>query len=136
MSVSVKLVCVDPRTIHHVWDAVASRILRAVQRGRVGLFTRVEQDVLRGDSLLWVAWDGKEIEGAGITSLDRDEDGLVCTIVAWSASDMRRCLPLLERIESYAKEEGCRAVRVYGRRGWARILRDYMQPSIVLEKEL
>lgn len=136
MSASVELICVDPGRIHHVWDSVASRIKRAIMRGGDGLFDQVEQDVLCGKSLLWLAWDKKEVIGAGVTSLQKTDNGKVCVIVAWNADDMRLCLPLLKRIEFYAKDEGCKSVRLYGRKGWTRVLRDYRQPSIVLEKEI
>jgi hypothetical protein len=136
MSASAKLVCVDPTRIHHVWDAAAPLVLRAMQRGGQGLFEKVEQDVLRGEMLLWLAWNGEKIEGAGVTELSKTENGKICTIVAWSTSDMRRDLGLLSIIEKFAKKEGCKAVRLYGRRGWARVLRDYSQPSVILEKEV
>ena len=48
--------------------------------------------------------------------------------------------PLLEatrnEIEAYAKAEGCACVRIYGRKGWARVLKDYQVEQIVLERQL
>ena len=38
--------------------------------------------------------------------------------------------------EDFAKAEGCAAMRVKGRRGWARVLKGYRVKSITLEKEL
>lgn len=136
MSASVELICVDPGRIHQVWDTASPLIQRAMERGGEGLFSQVEEDVLAGRSLLWLGWDGKEILGAGVTSLCKTDAGTICLIVAWAANDMRRCLPLLERIETYAKDESCIAVRIYGRKGWARMLPAYTQPRIILEKAL
>ena len=49
---------------------------------------------------------------------------------------MRRWLPLLEGIENYAKAEGCRNVRIFGRKGWHRVLDGYRQTYAILDKGL
>jgi hypothetical protein len=49
---------------------------------------------------------------------------------------MHAWLPLLEGIESYARASGCAAVRIMGRRGWARVLDGYRTKRIILEKDL
>jgi hypothetical protein len=41
---------------------------------------------------------------------------------------------LLEGLESHAKAEGCAAMRVYGRRGWGKLLKDYRVTRVLLEK--
>jgi hypothetical protein len=50
--------------------------------------------------------------------------------------DMRRWIGLLERIEEFARTEGCEATRIIGRKGWARVLTSYQTKRIVLEKDL
>jgi hypothetical protein len=52
------------------------------------------------------------------------------------AADMRRWIGLLERIEEFARAEGCEATRIIGRKGWARVLTSYQTKRIVLEKDL
>jgi hypothetical protein len=52
------------------------------------------------------------------------------------ATDMRRWIGLLERIEEFARAEGCEATRIIGRKGWARVLTSYQTKRIVLEKDL
>ena len=52
------------------------------------------------------------------------------------ATDMRRWIGLLERIEDFARAEGCEATRIIGRKGWARVLTSYQTKRIVLEKDL
>jgi hypothetical protein len=44
--------------------------------------------------------------------------------------------PLFERIEQYAKDEGCSAIRLYGRKGWERVLDGYKVEHVILEKAL
>jgi hypothetical protein len=57
-------------------------------------------------------------------------------LTACGGADMRRWLPLLATIESYARDEGCACVRIYGRKGWARVLDGYETQHVILRKEL
>ena len=50
--------------------------------------------------------------------------------------DMRRWIGLIEKIEEFARAEGCSATRIMGRKGWARVLTSYQTKRIVLEKDL
>lgn len=43
---------------------------------------------------------------------------------------------LLNFLEEFAKEMGCRNLSIWGRSGWKRILKDYQEPYAVLIKEL
>ena len=56
----------------------------------------------------------------------------------WLASgDMQELTKeMLPDVESWAKGGGCQTVSVVGRKGWLRVLKDYFQPHIVIEKEL
>ena len=43
---------------------------------------------------------------------------------------------MLPDVEAWASAEGCTRMEVVGRKGWARVLSDYREPSVVLEKEI
>jgi len=45
-------------------------------------------------------------------------------------------LTLPDPYRIFAKAEGCAAIRIHGRRGWAREFPDYRLTRILLEKEL
>jgi hypothetical protein len=49
---------------------------------------------------------------------------------------MGRWLDLLGGIEEWAKAEGAALVRIYGRPGWVRMLRNYQVSNVVLERRL
>ncbi|WP_342712175.1 hypothetical protein AAFG13_12535 [Bradyrhizobium sp. B124] len=49
---------------------------------------------------------------------------------------MKRWLPLLDGIEAYARDEGCVRVRIYGRKGWLRVLDRYREKHVILDKDL
>jgi hypothetical protein len=85
----------------------------------------IEYDLLEGDGLLWLACDGSTIEAAAATLLVNTDRHLVCLITALGGANMDRWFPLLEQIEDWAKAEGAALVRVIGRPGWVRMLKNY-----------
>lgn len=136
MSSPVELVCVDPKRVQEVWPAVKHLIERAVRRTALSHTADITYDTLHGDGLLWLAWDGRTVKAAATTVLSDTDDGLVCVLTACGGEDMRQWLPLLDKIEDYARAERCIGVRIYGRRGWARVLQGYHVTNIILERPL
>jgi hypothetical protein len=132
----LEIVCVDPALVKSVWPLVAGLIRAAMQRGDVGAYHPVEENVLAGRSLVWLATDGTDIHAAAVTQLERTDRGLICVIVACGGRQMCRWLHLIEGIEEFARAEGCAATRIVGRKGWARVLPSYRAKRIILEKEL
>jgi hypothetical protein len=152
------LVCVPPDRAAAIWPHVRALILAAMKRGGLSSFRPVEANVLAGDALLWLAWDGAHVQAAAVTELHATEWRKACVIVACGAPSgrsrpsiaredgrqppLRRAmgmaawLPLLAWIETYARAAGCASVRIMGRKGWARALPTYRTTRIVLEKEL
>ena len=104
-----------------------------MQRGDLGTYADVEADVLHGRALLWINAEGMRITAAAVTQVSRTECSKVCTIVAcggtggWGG---------ISKIEEYAKAEGCDCIRIFGRKGWQRVLKDYRAARIVLERKL
>jgi len=127
----VDLICVDPDRIFDFWPHARPLIKAAIDETELSDFSEVERQVLDGDQLLWLAWSGR-IEAAATTHLANR----VLTIVACSGHQRERWLPLFNQIEDYARKEGCRAVRIFGRKGWERVLDGYRAEYVVLEKAL
>ncbi len=130
-----ELVCVDPLWVHEIWPHVEALIKRAMQRG-VSDFEELEQRIWRGQALLWIVWDGERILAAVVTSLTIANDRKLCTIVACGGEHRSRWLHLLEEIEAYARDEGCAAMVIVGRRGWERTLPAYKRRAVILERSL
>ena len=128
---SVDLLCVNPADVKEVWPLASGLIRAAIERTDLSAFEDVEKDVLAGDQLLWLAISD-HVEAAATTHLARN----VCTLVACSGHQRERWLPLFARIEKYAKDEGCKAMRIYGRPGWERVLDGYRREYVILEKAL
>lgn len=134
MPSKAELICVSPDRVEEFWPHVEPLLRKAIER--VGLidFDEHAAQILRGDALVWLAWSGK-IDAAASTVLER-AGGLVCVLVACSGEDMPEWLPLLSGIEQYARNEGCKTLRIFGRRGWLRVLDDYREVATVIEKAL
>ena len=138
MSASVELICVDPARVAEFWPHVRVMILCAIKRCGLSDCADIEASILGGGSLLWIAWNGSVIEAAASTRISTIDGGKVCTLVACGGGDRRRWMPMLRKLEIYAKANGCRCVRILGREGWRRVLadQDYCVTNVVLEKSL
>lgn len=131
----VDVICVDPKYVQTVWPEVKHFIRAAYDTG-IGddTFEDIERKVLDGDFLVWVAFDD-QIKAVCITNLIISGRKKLCILTAAAGQDCcwAECI---KPIENYARNEGCDAVRLYGRRGWKRIFKDYCEPWVALEKKL
>jgi hypothetical protein len=132
----MELICVPPHRTLEIWPVVSTMIYRAMKRGGLSSFKSVEQGVLAGNALLWLAVQGTVLQAACVTELIVTEWQKTCVIVACGGADMEQWLHLISGLEQYAKDEGCSCIRIFGRKGWERKLKDYSAAKIVLEKEL
>jgi len=128
---SVDLLCVDPKEVDQIWPYAGGMIRAAIERTNLSDFADIEKQVLAGEQLLWLAVSD-HIEAAATTHLSRN----VCTLTACSGHQRERWLPLFKKIEQYAAAEGCKTMRIYGRKGWERVLDGYRAEYVILEKQL
>lgn len=130
--------CVAPADAAAWWPHVEELIAAALRRGNGGTsVAEVRDDVLAGRALLWLAWSPADeaIIGTAVTALIVQGGQRRCELVAF-AGDFARCCAFLPRLEQFARDEGCGAMRVIGRPGWRRRLGGYAEPFVVLEKRL
>lgn len=135
MPYSAELICIDPARVGEFWPHVEPLIRSAIERTELSDPRDIEADILSGRSLLWLAWSGK-IEAAAASQIVSVGDKKVCIITACGGSDRSRWLPLIEGIENYARQEGCACVRIYGRKGWLRVLDGYEARHVIMDKDL
>lgn len=123
---------ITPEQIPALWPQVRFHLQRAVDRGWSD-WRVIEDDVLNNRSTLWVAYDLEGVHAAAITQVTWDG---VCEIIACGGKRMKQFMPLLRQIEFFSRNAGCKAMRIIGRKGWARMLPDYKCEAIVLERPL
>lgn len=127
--------CVDPAQVHKVWPLVWHLIRAAMNKGGGCDFAEMERSILAGEKLLWVAADEATLWAAVITGLHIQQDHKFCMIWAAGGHERERWHSIMKvAIEKFAKDEGCKTIRISGRRGWAREFPEYKLISVVLEK--
>lgn len=137
MSALADLVRVHPEHVALVWPHVAERLCAAYLRTDLGHTLDLESDVLKDGATLWVAGQpGGKIDAALVTKLVWTDRNLVCIITACGGAGMARWFDHLKAIERWAKAEGATKMRLYGRKGWARVLKNYRTSNIVMERAL
>ncbi len=137
---SAELVCIDPKRVHEIWPTVAPLLRQATARTGLSAFADVERDILDGCGLLWIAVSGEEnalaIDAVASTSLQHTDAGKVCVITACAGNGISHWLPLISGIEKYARDEGCACVRIFGRKGWQRLLQGFRVKHLIIDKDL
>lgn len=140
MPCTVELLAVDPSLVADMWPHVRALVKRAIDRTDLCNFEGVEREVLAGTQQLWLGWNGTTIEAAAVTQLVLIGTRKICIVVAAGAApgnhDRARWPSLMAGIEQFARDEGCRAVRIIGRKGWQRILADYRANYVIMDREL
>lgn len=131
-----KLHRIHPADIALVWPHARNLIKEAVRRAPLIDFVTVESNVLAGRLVLWLAFVGLTVAAAAITELVEQNGRKVCLLVACGGQGRERWLSSLAEIEAYAKVEGCSQMRIGGRKGWERVLKDYEARYVTLEKDL
>lgn len=131
----MNIFCVDPSQIDQYWPAVSHLIKPALQ-DTLSDFDTVSAEVMAGRNLLWLIWDGTEIHAAVVTSLGIANGRKHCTIVACGGKQMLLWRHLIDRIEKFARNEGCKSLAIMGRRGWSKIYPDFALTSTTIEKDL
>lgn len=129
--------CVPPLAVTVVWPHARSYLARAQEACGV-LFDgdALLSDLKKKRLLLWIVYTQKTIDCALITRLMKGRDGLSCEIMACGGRGMKSWLGFMPIIERYAKAEGCDKLRVVGRLGWRRILKEFEPTGVVLEKRV
>lgn len=132
----IDLVCVDPKRIHEVWPLVKDRLHRATERTQASDWQDDVDRIMSGDALVWLAWDGSQIAGVATTELVKFNGDLHCYITGCGGDKGENWLHLIGGLEKFAKDEGCKSIRILGRPGFRRVLSGYAERLVLLEKEL
>jgi hypothetical protein len=122
---TAQLACCPPWRAVDTWPFVAGWVRTAIERAKNGDFAQIERDVCAGLDHLWIGLVDGKARGVVVTGLREAEGRRVCVVLAFGGPGLMRHVKHLRTVERWAKSEGCAAVRIYGRRGWRRVLRAY-----------
>ncbi len=129
MSVAIELVLIPAGHVGAVWHLAEPHLRRALSYAD-GEFTLedVRKLMEEGRFQLWMGWDlgRRQAVGAGVTEIFDYPRRRVCFLVLWASEAPRATwLPCLKTVEQWAAAQGCIAMRLLGRKGWARVLNGY-----------
>lgn len=120
------------------WTAARPFVERALAQGG-GEFSPedIEAALMARAMQLWLLRAGNDVCGALVTEIANYPRRRTAILRLFAADrDLRAAWrPLLPVVESWARVQGCGAIEVFGRPGWARIL-DYELIHVILRKEL
>jgi hypothetical protein len=131
-----QLICVDPARVAEIWPRVEPLIRAACEKMQLSDLAVLARQLCAGEALLWLAWEPPDIKAAAVTQITLCNGSKLCTIIACGGHGMQAWLPLLAEIDAYAKQQDCRAMRILGRAGWSRVLKDYAVVGHILERRL
>ena len=112
-----------PITVLMVWPFLRDRARKACEKVGVSKFEDLERDTLDGTYLTWVVRDKRSIYG--LVTIGKWKDACEITQCVGVSLHTYKFARLLKTIERFARDNGFRVMRLYGRKGWKRILKNY-----------
>lgn len=101
------------------------------------------EELSAGRKQLWLVIDNESTDppnktmAACVSSLEKNEDG---SKTAWinltGGENMKAWCDLRERFAEWAKAEGCKDIRLWARKGWAKYLLDFKLTHYLMRREL
>lgn len=117
------------------WDEIEPLVKRVLNK--IDLYYTIEyikESLLRAEMQLWTSLEGTQIKSICITQIQIHPKYKFLNIVMQAGQ--LASVEHLHQIEQWGKSQGCTRVKLTGRRGWKRVLPDYKETLIKLEKEL
>jgi len=137
------LIQIPPPAIAGLWPLAARMLAPALAyaHGATDLATELKH-LTEQKKQLWMVVIGEPDANAkavasGITSLQKNADGsITANIEYFGGENMKAWFSLKDTFEAWARDEGCRDVRLWARKGWARHLPDFRITHYIMRKEL
>ena len=133
----ISLHLVPRENITMVWPLVIGLLKPSVDRNHGSMNERdLYEAVISGDEQLWAGSDGAKVELALTTKIVQFPRNRSLLLHNIGGANLSEYLSFLKDIESWGKENDCDFVEIYGRKGWAKILKGWDAPIVLLRKKL
>lgn len=109
------IVCYPSHDINLFWPKVRPFIMEALNRGSTWTIGEVYEALINKKAQLWT-WQDPDIRAVMVTTLQDD----YCLILTLAGEGLRQWIDHIKTVDEWAREKGCRALRVHGRKGWSR----------------
>ena len=129
-----RIFCLSSRESEMYWPRIAPHLERFCRETAIGDLESLYRDLQDARKQCWGMAEGSRISLICLTSIENS----ICWIWACVGKEelMGQFEEGLAQITSWAHSIGCKALRVRGRKGWQRRLRDFKTLEIILEKEI
>jgi hypothetical protein len=130
----VRLFAYAPEQVPLIWPEVKDFIESAlIENGHLTI-EEIYDNLLLKHYQLWTPYSD-HIEAAFVTAIFDVRGIKNCTIVACGGKNMDSWKHFIKDVEEWAKEDGCKYIKIYGRRGWAKVF-NYDIVSTEMRKNL
>lgn len=137
------LIQIPPEAIPGLWPLAARMLAPAIEYSNGA--TNLDQELkclVEQKKQLWMVVDGEPNENpkgvaAGVSSLQLNADGTkTANIEYFGGENMKAWFSLKAVFEEWASAEGCKDLRLWARKGWAKHLPDFKITHHIMRKEL
>ncbi len=133
----MRLFALNASEVDQVWEDIRPLLERFSNCCQESTPERFRENLKASRQQLWGVQDAHEVQGILITEVIETVRGLVCVLVAACGKvEEAEKRALLAWVRQWAVELGCIALRIQGRKGWARWDRRFKQTGVVLEAPL
>ncbi len=140
-SIEILLMPAGCRFHDPLWEKVKAHLMPAIEISRGNIKLKDVMAMQRdGRAQMWIAKTPEDLVSAVlVTERIKFVGGkrAIKTLLCGGKGMLDRAMgPMLETVESFARDLGCQSMIVEGRKGWERALPGYTFSALVLEKEL
>ena len=126
-----RLVCFGSDQIDWIWPAVKEHIQLALNQGSDYTLEQIKEGLQKAEMQLWTSYN-HGYEAALVTALHDD----YCLLLACGGTNAREWIEWYPIVEKWAKSKGAKEFRIYGRRGWLRMLEGFSEKYTVLTRTI
>lgn len=129
--------CLGSEQIDELWPEFGHHLERYEREGWA-FAGEIRRDLRTAAKQLWGYQQEGRVVGIAVTQILNTPRGDACEwyAVISDGGTAEQFEAVKHEIEKWARSMGCSYMRLQGRRGWLKRMKDYRQTGIVMEKEL
>ena len=141
----MKLLRIPTQELDKAWGLVHKDIRQALAySGQLADSDFVFETAKANKFQVWIIWDNNQKKtidkyfGVVVTELIKRKFGKVCHIFIATGRQRHKWQHLINKIEEFAKDEGCEMMELIARPGWQKVYNNYgyKRTHVVLEKKI
>jgi hypothetical protein len=129
---------VDVKDVQHIWHKVEPMLDKVCNRSQGELLAKDYLPyIINGDAQLWVAVEDGNIIISMVTQFIEYPQKKILRVTAIAGEKFSEIHEKFnDMFESFAIDNGCTALELWGRKGWKKMLPEWSSKYIVFTKEL